>query len=399
MTNGVPVFQIDLGAQEVFQAEFVFYAGNCFENKTGIAAATNFLLKAGTNTRSAFEINEAFEYYGAQCSRACYNETSVVNVHGLSAHTGKLFPVLRDMLTDAIFPAEELSIYVSNAGQALAVNMKKCEFVASRMIDEMLYGKDHPYARFNNEASLDALSRDDVIDFYNQYYQQGRLAIFVSGKLPQDIRAQLEASFGDLPFTAPDFETALPSFSPAAEKFLRHTNDAQAVQGAVRIAQPFPSRHHPDFQGVIVLNSIFGGYFGSRLMSNIREEKGYTYGIHSYLQNHIGEGAWMISTEAGKDVCEATVSETFKEMDILRDELIDEEELETVKNYMIGTILGDLDGPFQVMAKWKNIILNKLDERYFYDSVNTIKSITAEQLQALARKYLVKERFYDLIVY
>jgi predicted Zn-dependent peptidase len=164
------------------------------------------------------------------------------------------------------------------------------------------------------------------------------------------------------------------------------------------MARPFPNRHHPDFMKVQVLNTLFGGFFGSRLMANIREDKGYTYGIHSYLQNNMQQSAWLISTEAGKDVCEAAVSEVYKEMKLLREELVDEEELMLVRNYMIGLILGDLDGPFQIMARWKNIILNKLDERYFYDTINTIKTIQAEELRELARKYLNPDEFYELIV-
>lgn len=134
-------------------------------------------------------------------------------------------------------------------------------------------------------------------------------------------------------------------------------------------------------------------------MSNIREEKGYTYGIYSYLQNHTQESAWLISTEAGKDVCEATIEEVYKEMKLLREVLIDDEELSLVRNYMIGGILGELDGPFHIMAKWKNIILNNLDEKYFYDSVDAIKNTGAEELKELANKYLQPERFFELVVY
>jgi predicted Zn-dependent peptidase len=149
---------------------------------------------------------------------------------------------------------------------------------------------------------------------------------------------------------------------------------------------------------VQVLNALFGGFFGSRLMSNIREDKGYTYGIHSYLQNHVQQSAWMISTEAGKDVCEAAIVEVYKEMKDLREELVDEEELLLVRNYMMGGILGDLDGPFQIIARWKNIILNNLTEQFFYNSINTIKTVPAEELQSLAQKYLQPEEFYELVV-
>ena len=133
-------------------------------------------------------------------------------------------------------------------------------------------------------------------------------------------------------------------------------------------------------------------------MSNIREDKGYTYGIHSYLQNHIQQCAWMISTEAGRDVAEATIIEVYKEMDRLCNEPVDEEELHLVRNYMMGSILGDLDGPFQIIGRWKNYILNNLSEAYFYNSLQTIKTITAEELIQLAKKYFIKEDFYELTV-
>ena len=133
-------------------------------------------------------------------------------------------------------------------------------------------------------------------------------------------------------------------------------------------------------------------------MSNIREEKGYTYGIHSFLENHIQESAWVISTEAGKDVCDATIGEVYKEMKILREELVDEEELLLVKNYMMGVNLGHIDGPFQVISRWKSLILNGFDESYFYDAMQTIKNITAEEMKELSNKYLLPEEFFELVV-
>ena len=175
--------------------------------------------------------------------------------------------------------------------------------------------------------------------------------MFVAGKLPAKLPELLDRYFGDLPNNP--LEVKQPAIQPALQKKSRVTNDPDGVQGSIRIARPFPNRHHPDFLKVQVLNALFGGFFGSRLMSNIREEKGYTYGIHSYLHNHISHSAWMISTEAGKDVCEATIAEVYKEMKAFREEPVEEDELLLVRNYMMGGILGDLDGPFQVIARWK----------------------------------------------
>jgi predicted Zn-dependent peptidase len=396
LDNGIEVYAINAGAEDVVQVEWVFYAGNWFEQQNLVAASTNFLLKNGTRSKTAFEINEHFEYYGSYLNRNCYNELASLSLHSLSKHLEVLLPVVKELLTDSVFPQEELDVYKQNMKQRLKVNMKKCDFVAGRLIDAYLYGEGHPYGRYTRFEDFDNVQREQLTEFFNNYYVHGKIVMFVSGKLPQNIFPLLNKNFGDLN-SHPVAVQPLPA-SAAAEKKYRVINDVNGVQGAIRIGASFPNRHHPDFLKVQVLNSLFGGFFGSRLMSNIREEKGYTYGIYSYLQNHIQETAWVISTEAGRDVCEAAIVEIYKEMERLRTELVDPEELLLVRNYMMGSILGDLDGPFQIINRWKNIILNGLEEDHFYKQINTIKSVTPEELQQLANKYLVPENFYELVV-
>ncbi len=133
-------------------------------------------------------------------------------------------------------------------------------------------------------------------------------------------------------------------------------------------------------------------------MSNIREEKGFTYGIYSYLMNNRFDGGLVISTEAGKEVCEQVIEEIYKEMDIIKTQPIDEEELQLVKNYLLGSILGDLDGAFPIMQRWKNSILNNFTEERFYNNIEIYKTINAKKLQELANTYFAKEDFYELIV-
>lgn len=396
LANGANVYAVNAGAEDVLLVEWVFYAGNWFEKKNLVAATSNYLLKNGTSTKTAFQLNEHFEYYGSHLNRSCQNETATITLHCLSKHLEILLPVVRELITDSIFPEEELATYKQNMQQRLRVNLKKCDFVAGRLIDTYLYGEEHPYGRFTRFEDFDALNREEITAFYKEYYQKGKLTIFAAGKLPSTIFTLLDQYFGDLPMQT-STKIAIPS-QPMAEKKYRVINDPQGVQGAIRIGSPFPNRHHPDFLKAQVLNSLFGGFFGSRLMSNIREEKGYTYGIHSYLENHVQQSAWVISTEAGRDVCEAAIVEVYKEMDVLRNEPVDAEELLLVRNYMIGSILGDLDGPFHIINRWKNIILNDLDEDFFYQQIETIKTVSAEELQALANKYLQPERFYELVV-
>jgi predicted Zn-dependent peptidase len=345
-------------------------------------------------------MNEAFEYYGAYLNRACYNETAALTLHCLNKHVPLLLPKVADILCDAIFSEEEIAIYKQNSRQRLQVNLKKCDFVANRLIDEYLFGLQHPYGKYSTFEAIEAIERQDLLDFYDQYYRNGKLRLFVAGKLPNDLFSLLNTHFGKLNFN----KTPLPEIAHpivSAKNIgvpINIINDTNGVQGAIRLASHFPNRHHPDFLKVQVLNCLFGGFFGSRLMDNIREEKGYTYGIHSYLQSHVQASAWMVSTEAGREVCEATITEVFKEMALLREDLVEEDELLLVKNYMIGATLGDLDGPFHIIGRWKNIILNGLDEDYFYRSVNSIKTITPEEIQMLAIKYLQPEKFYNLVV-
>jgi zinc protease len=397
LDNGVEVYAIDAGAEEVIQVEWVFFAGNWYEEQNMVAATTSYLLKNGTAKKNAFEINEHFEYYGAFLNRGCYNETAAISLHCLNKHAAELLPVVSEIITESVFPEDELQLYKQNNKQRLSVSLKKCDFVAGRLIDEYVYGIDHPYGKYSSEEAYDALTRSQLQDYYKQYYQQGKCIIFIAGKLPKNIIEQLNKNFGQLSINK-QVADKKHIIHPAKEKKYRIVNDKDGVQGAVRLARSFPNRHHADFTKAMVLNNLFGGFFGSRLMSNIREDKGYTYGIHSYLQNHVHESAWMVSTEAGRDVCEATLTEVYKEMDILCKKLVSEEELLLVKNYMMGSVLGDLDGPFHIIAKWKNIILNQLPETFFYDSINTIKSVSAKELQELANKYFVAGDFYELVV-
>lgn len=400
LPNGVDVYLVDMGTVDTLMMNVIFYAGNCYETQNLVASAVNFMLKSGTRSKSAYQINEFFEYYGAYLNRQAGHETAELTLHCMKKHFAELLPVVAELITDSVFPEGELEIYKKNMQQRLQVNLRKNDFIAGRLIDTHLFGPNHPYGRFSSVKDYDALNIEGIKEFYSRYYLHGHCSIFIAGPLPAGIQELIEIHFGSLPVKG----SARPSQSVAAilpvkEKKYRITNDPDSVQGAIRIARGFPNRHHPDFQKMQVLNNIFGGFFGSRLMANIREDKGYTYGIHSYLANLIQESAFMITTEAGKDVTEETIKEVYLEMKRLCEEPVSDEELKTTKNFMIGTLLGDLDGPFQVAGRWKSLILNDLTDEYFYNGIETIKTIQPVALQELANKYLNAADFYELAVF
>ncbi len=398
LSNATPVYAMHGGAQEVVKIEWVFNAGNWYEDKNLIAASTNFLLKNGTKNKTALAISEAIEYYGASVSRSCYNETATITLHCLSKHVAILLPLIASLINEAVFPEDEINIYRKMQLQRLSVNLRKCDFVANRLIDAVLYGEAHPYGITSNAAAYEALSREELNAFYHQFYTHGFCKIFAAGHLPDNLDALLEAHFGSLPMNAKPLPDRAHNIIPNMVKKHHIINDENGVQGAIRIGRSFPGRKHPDYVKSLVLNNIFGGYFGSRLMSNIREDKGYTYGIYSYIQPYQQQSAWMISTEAGRDVCAATIEEIYKEMNLLCAAPPDEDELYLVRNYMMGSLLGDLDGPFQQITRWKNYILNDLPEGYFEESIATVKNISGEELLALAREYFQQKDFYEIQV-
>lgn len=399
LSNGVQVYALNMGTEDVLMINWVFYAGNHYEEQNTVAPAANFLLKNGTSSKTAFEIEESIDFYGAYLNRACYNETSELVLHCLTRHTGELLPVVADILTEAEFPEEEIKTYVQNARQRLKVGLQKSDFIAGRLIDAKLFGKTHPYGKYSNFEDYDAIERTQLKAFYDKHYKNGNCIIFVAGKLPAALPEMLEKNFGSLPLK-PHTTAVIPEVktNPSSVKEEHIVNEPNGVQASIRIVRPFPNRHHPDFIPMLVLNNVLGGFFGSRLMANIREEKGYTYGIYSYLLNHIQESGLMISTEAGRDVMDATIKEVFKELERLKSKPIGKAELDVTRNYMIGSILGDLDGPFQVIGRWKNLLLNGLNEEFFYKSMNTIKTIKPSELKEIAEKYFIKDDFYQLTV-
>jgi zinc protease len=403
LDNGVPVIAVDAGVEEVLQIEWIFEAGNAFESANMVAAATNHLMKNGTSSRTAFDISEQTDFYGAFLNRTCFNETALITLHTLSKHLDKLLPVVTDIFTDSIFSQEELSIFVQNSRQRLSVNLRKCDFVANREIDALIYGIEHPYGKYSTFQALEALTREQLLSYYDQFYRKGKLLIVISGNLPGDVLEQLNKSFGHLPLQPyfPFKVSEAMRVNPSSEnRIVRIENDPNGVQGAIRLARHAPNRQHPDFQKLQVLNTLFGGFFGSRLMDNIREDKGYTYGIHSFIQNHVGNSAWVVSTEAGRDVCEAAIKEVYFEMQQLREGFIGEDELLLVRNYMMGSILGSLEGPFQIAARWKGYYLNGIEdgEVYFDNAIQVVKTVSAEELRALATEWLQPEAFYEMVV-
>ncbi len=400
LSNGIPLHYISAGVQEVLNIDWVFTAGIWQEPKGAVAQYVAGLLKNGTTNKTALVINEQIELYGASLRVSVGNDFATLTLSCLSKHAQKLLPLVYELLTESNFPDSEVQIFKQRSLQRLEVNLKKSSFVANRKIDELLFGKAHPYGHFNTKEEIEDIQSADLVQFLHEYYTSGNCKIFVAGKFPDSLIEYINIVFGSNNWGSTKPQSTISyTVNASPEKKHRIINDPKGVQGSIRMAMPYIEKSHPDFAGSIVLNTLFGGYFGSRLMANIREEKGYTYGIYSYLYNNMHLGVFAISTEAGKDVSEAAVAEVYKEIERIKTEPIAKEELQLVKNYILGGLLGDLDGPFQIMSRWKNIILYGFQENRFYDNLKIYKEISCAEIQDLAKKYLVPENFYEVIVY
>lgn len=398
LDNGLPLYWFSAGSQDVVMIDWVFPAGIWFEQKPAVAQATAGLLKNGTSSKTAREINEAFEFYGANLKINTGNDFCSVSLYTLTKHLPGLLPVVFEILTDAVFPEDEVEIHKQNAIQRLMVNLHKCDFVANQKIDALLFGEAHPYGRFSKKEKIEALTGQDLISFYKKHFALADVRMFMTGKISEKEIQAMNQVFGKAPVVSEPLSQETFSAPAPSSRIYDIINDPNGVQGAIRIGRLFPTRHHPDFAPMIVLNTLFGGYFGSRLMRNIREEKGFTYGIYSSMASYQNGGSLIVQTEAGREVIEPAVKEIFYEMGILCKEKVPDEELLLVKNYLLGNLLGNLDGPFEIMQRWKTLILNGQTEAHFYRNIQTYKTINPEDLLELARKYFQLDDFFQVTV-
>ncbi len=240
------------------------------------------------------------------------------------------------------------------------------------------------------------MQRAHLVEHYQRNYIAENCTIFISGKITEEVSNLLNKHLGrGLERAAPDYPQ-LPAYQAKPQKLrIAHPDN---VQTAVRIGRKLFNRHHPDFNGFFVLSTILGGYFGSRLMTNIREDKGFTYNIFSTLDTMHHDGCFYIGTEVGNAFLDATLKETYREINRLREELIEEKELGMVRSYLLGNLLTMLDGPFNVMDVVKNTVMEKLPFDSFQSLAHTIKNIQPETLRDLAQRYLDPDDLWEVVV-
>lgn len=396
LSNGVPVYDTNMGTQEVVKLELVFYAGRPFEKKKIVSRATPALLREGAGSYSSASIAEIFDTYGGTLSIPVGMDTAGIQVHSLTRHIEKLLPVVAAMLSAPTFPQRELDSFIERNRKRLQEELAKNDVLAYRHFTELLFGSEHPYGYNSFPETYSLLNREDLKQHFEENFTAGNCLIFVSGKTGAPVRELLERYLGAAMLPGERQHAApAPAGSTPVQVKIPHPD---AVQTAVRIGLPLFNRAHEDYNGMYVLNTILGGYFGSRLMENIREEKGYTYNIYSSHDTMLYDGYFYVGTEVGSEFAAPTLREIYAEMQRLQQELVGAEEMEMVRNYLLGSLLTNLDGAFNISEVVKTFTIEGLPLQVFEDLVDTIKTITPEALRLLAQKYFNREKMWEVVV-
>lgn len=397
LKNGIKVFHFNSGTQDVVSIEMVFAAGSWFQKKPFTAMATNLMLREGTRNFPAQKLSETLDYYGAHFENTTERDNAYVTLYSLNKHLDHTLPLLSEIVKNPVFPESEFAILAGKQRQMLEVNRQKVNFLARTHFNSIIFGENHPYGMYLEPGDIEKASFTDLIDFHKSQYHSANCTIVVAGRIKPELKKALETHFGgdDWNGTASRRQSLSPAGSVQKSHFVEKKG---AMQSAIRIGGLMFNRSHPDFAGMKVLNAILGGYFGSRLMNNLREDKGYTYGIGSSVVPLRDGGYFVISGEVGADVTKAALSEIKSELSRLCNEQVNESELSLVRSYLSGEMLRAVDGPFAQAEMYRELIEDGLDISHFESLIETVKSINAQQLQDLAIRYLNPDDLFTLVV-
>jgi zinc protease len=398
LKNGIPVYTVDAGSQELTRIEFIFRAGMYYQDKPLLAISANNLIENGTTKYSANQISDGIDFYGSFFETSCGQDFSSIALFSLNKHLENTLVFVEDAFKDATYPQDEVETYLINKKQKFLVNSQKVDAVARRVFSELLFGKMHPYGLEVKAEDHDKLKREDIVNFFKKHYHYANCTIIAAGKLPENLEAVLNKHLGEEKWGTGSPVTKNNVDVSSTQQREHYIEKADAVQSAIRVGRRLFNKTHEDYFKFQVLNTILGGYFGSRLMANIREDKGYTYGIGSGLSSFVHEGYFFISTEVGSDVTKDALNEIYKEIEKLQTDLVPEEELETVRNYILGQFLRSVEGPLALADKFRGIWEFGLGYDYYEGYFEAVKSVNPGELRDLANKYLKKADLIELVV-
>ncbi|WP_342265027.1 pitrilysin family protein [Cardinium endosymbiont of Philonthus spinipes] len=392
--NDIPLYVLDMGSQPIIELELIFKSGSCHELHPGAAYFTAAMLLEGTATKTSQDIAHMIDYYGATIGTRVQKDFCIISLSTLVKHLNPLLDLLVELLLTASFPEKSLQLLKNVKTQAIQMADKKNHQVAYKRFCTALFTAAHPYGRHLTVQEIAAIQRSDLQHHYEQLLFTG-CAAFVSGQVTPAALQSIQQALEQLTVTKVVQPDQIPSGN-LPEKI--DIADGQHLQSAIVIGKKLLLKKEADFLPMVVVNTLLGGYFGSRLMRNIREDKGYTYGIHSNMVALLQAGYLSITTEVAQEVTQATIQEIYKEIAILQHELVAEDALQNVKNYLLGHFLTTINDPFSIMQKFQAAYLHGLDQSYYTAFYHQVRDITPLEVRNLAQKYLSLDSFTEVVV-
>jgi predicted Zn-dependent peptidase len=398
LDNEIPLYLLNAGTQDIIKITLLFRAGSLYQHAPLIAFAANAMLTDGCEGYTAVEISEISDFHGAHISCATDKDTATVTLLTLNKYLEKMLPLFENVVKRPVYLESELEIFKMRHSRQFLIEQSKNPNVAHKKFVRALFGDNHPYGYELQLSDFDGISADKLFPFYFDRYRPANCRIVVSGKVSRnDIRLinqhlGNEWPEGKIPYTVPDYTFSEPSgYRVRIEK-------PGSVQSSLRVGKQACNKLHPDYFGLTVASTILGGYFGSRLMQNLREDKGYTYGISSLLVSLRQAGYITVITDVGKDVSDAALQQIYKEIERLQQELVPEDELNLVRTYLLSEILRSFDGPFSQAESLIALLEYDKDNSYCEQYIHCIKTIRPEEIQRLSQQYLEIPRIYEIIV-
>lgn len=393
LPNGIELLFVGGSTQDVIKIEVVFHAGRWYERHWGAAYFAAQLLNKGTSKRTSFELARIFDLYGAHVELMPGLDYVSVALYGLTKQLKPVLELLDEILTAPSFPEKELEQTTSIYLQNLKINEEKTSFLAAKHFRKHLFGDTHPYGKELEESDIRKLSVSELKEHFRT--MMVKPTVFVSGKIDKDSREDIERTFAkwdsgtiaEKRFVTPSLRT---------ERII--VEKAESVQSSIRLGTHSVLRNDPDYSSVIFASHILGGYFGSRLMKNIREDKGLTYGIYSSVQP-LRNGSYLsIGADVNADNVNLTFDEIRKELKRLRSEPVSEDELTTAKNHFIGSLQSEINNPFAHADKIKTLQLFSLPEDYYQQMIDRIARTTSTDVMNTAERYINEDKFFELSV-
>lgn len=363
-----------------FKIELLTRGGNISAPNAALVQLSMKMLAEGTLTRNGHQISEHIDSLGSFLEITPGFDHSSISIYGLKKFFKENIQVLSEMLYESSFEQKALNVLKEKEKNKLKMNEEKGSYISSINLRKSLF-TEHPYGYSLSKEDIEKLSIEDILAFYNSSILS--FDIYLSGDLPLSTVEIIQTHFSK------NIEaTEISINSEDSKPEIISVRDSKFIQSSIKIGKRLFNRTHQDYFKFIVTNEVLGGFFGSRLMKNIREEKGFTYGIYSSLYPLNKEGYFLISTDVKGENEKETLNEIKKEIVTIQEQLIEDSELETVKNYMIGSFVNSFSSPFASITKFKTLNSSNIEFKFYEQYINQVRNVSAEQIQQTAQQYL-----------